>query len=148
MSLIEEQCRNVLVSIDTSGGASAEEITKAEQALGIVFPAGYRKFLERYGAAMGAGYEIAGVFALNDDEPPMWRDIVGATNQIRRVTGSNIASTLLPISSDGASVTYYLDVRDRERSPVVAYAPGVDGKRVAESFEEFVVKLSNGDLEV
>jgi cell wall assembly regulator SMI1 len=101
---MEKQCQNVLDAVETSGGASAEAITEAEQALGITFPTTYREFLERYGAAMGAGYEIAGVFASNDDEPPMWRDVVAATNQTRRVAGSNIAPTLLPISGDGVSV--------------------------------------------
>jgi len=138
----------VLRSADTPGGASVESIIIAEQHLGIVFPTSYRKFLLEYGAAIGAGYEIAGVFTSSDDEPPTWRDVIAATNQTRRVAGSNLAQTLLPISGDGASLTYYLDTKDKEQSPVIAFGPGVDGETVAESFEEFVVKLSNGKLNV
>lgn len=145
---MDEPYLNVLDDAFTPGGASEEAISKAEQTLGISFPTSYREFLKKYGAAMGAGYEIAGIFTPNEDEPPMWRDVVAFSNQMRRMAGTFLLETLIPISSDGVSVTYFLDVSNQETSPVIALATGNDEVQVAQSFEEFVVKLSNGDLDV
>ena len=141
------QCERILSSAYTSGGASIEMIESAEQELNVRFPVAYRKFLERYGAAMGVGFEIAGLFESDDGEPPMWLNIVLVTKQTRRALQGWLLDTLLPISSDGASLTFYIDANGGDECPVIAYGPGVDGLRVAESFEEFVVKSSSGEID-
>ena len=125
---------------------SNETIANAEAELGVAFPSPYRTFLARYGAAMGVGFEIAGLFKSDKDEPPMWRDIVLATKRTRRAARGHLPETLLPISGDGASLTYYINANGEDSCPVVAYGPGCDGQQVAESFEEFVVKLSTDRL--
>lgn len=144
---MDENYHKILASINTPGGASIEAIVKSENELGISFPTSYRTFLTKYGAALGEGFEIAGVFTVDDDEPPLWRDVVLSTNQIRRLSGPNFPNFLIPISDNGMSVNYFLDVSDPDRSPVIALGPGNEELQVAQSFEEFVVKLSNGALD-
>lgn len=142
-----KQCESILASSYKPGGASIEMIESAEQELKVRFPVAYRAFLERYGAAMGVGFEIAGLFESDNSKPPMWKNIVLVTKQTRRALQGWLPDTLLPISSDGASLTFYIDANGKEACPVIAYGPGVDGLNVAESFEEFVVKASTGEID-
>jgi hypothetical protein len=144
---LEKQCEAILTSAYTAGGASSELIESAEQELNVRFPAAYREFLERYGSAMGMGFRIAGLFKSEQEEMPMWEDIVLVTKRTRRALQGGLPDTLLPISSDGASLTFYIDATGSDECPVIAYGPGVDGLRVAESFEEFVVKSSTGEID-
>jgi hypothetical protein len=145
--VLEKQCEAILTSAYTAGGASIELIESAEQELNVSFPAAYRKFLERYGAAVGMGFRIAGLFKSDEEEMPIWEDIVLVTKRTRRALQGWLPDTLLPISSDGASLTFYIDATGGEECPVIAYGPGVDGLRVAESFEEFVIKASAGNID-
>lgn len=143
---MKKQYVDILDLAETAGGATVEVISKAEQELGVIFPLSYRQFLGSYGAAMGVGFEIAGVFSPDDEEPPMWKNIVTVTKQMRRMAGPSFSKSLLPISSDGASLFFYLDASTEEQSPVIAFGPGVDGRKVADSFEEFVIMLGSGCL--
>jgi len=141
-----EQYEHVLSESTSAGPASDQAIAEAEAELGVAFPKTYRAFLARYGAVMGEGFEIAGLFESNEDEPPMWSDIVAETLQTRRIVGRRLPGTLLPISGDGVDLTYYISADGADDCRVVAYGPGYDGKLVAESFAEFVVKLASGSL--
>lgn len=141
-----EQCARVLDSGLAAGPASDQAIREAEEALGVVFPKTYRAFLARYGAVMGNGFEIAGLFVSDDAAPPMWCDIVEGTKQTRRAVGGRLPQALLPISGDGMDQTYYIDAVGGDDCPVIAYGPGCDGEQIAGSFDEFVVKLASGAL--
>ena len=133
-----------------AGPASEELVQAAESKLSLRFPSEYRSFLKRYGAAMGEGFEIAGVFADVDSGPPLWRDVVKATERFRQSVKGTLPETLIPISDDGRGVTYYIDASNQDDGgcDVVAYGPGVDGKRVAASLEEFVLKVARDELNV
>lgn len=142
-----KQCESILASAYTAGGASIEMIESAEKKLNVRFPVAYRNFLERYGAVMGIGCRIAGLFKLDEEEQPMWESVIVTTQDTRDASQGWLPDTLLPISSDGASLTFYIDANGADECPVIAYGPGVDGLIVAESFEEFVVKSSNGEID-
>ena len=133
---------DVLDEAYTPGGVSQEIIDNAEESLGIRFPDSFRRFLESYGAAMGDGWEVAGLGnAPDEEEPPMWVDVVVFTRQMRRAMGPQLPEQFIPISSTAGSVTYFLDVSEREYSPVLAFGPGIEEERVADSFNEFVINL-------
>lgn len=141
-----EQCAVILSSASTAGPASESAIRNAEAELGLRFPAPYRAFLARYGAAMGEGFEIAGLFVSNGEEPPMWRNVVADTRRSRRAGQGRLDDQLFPVSDDGLDRTYYLKGDGAQLCPVIAYGPGCDGEEVAGSFEEFVVKRHTGEL--
>jgi hypothetical protein len=129
----------------TAGGASNEKIEAAERELGVVFPAPYRQFLASYGAGMGTGFDLAGVYEdSGKDEPPVWKSVVLATKQLRRVLRGAIPNHLIPVSDDGQGTTFYIDTKT-DAGRIVAYGPGADGQIAATSFKEFVVKASRGD---
>lgn len=143
----EEDYRETLGSTYTPGGASMEQIEAAERELGVAFPPSYRQFLAEYGAAVGTGFEVAGLFLPSDDgEPPKWKNVLVVSKQMRRILGETMAPSLIPIADDGHGVTFYIS-GDVEGERVVAYGPGIDGAVVARSFPEFVVKAAQGPLE-
>ncbi len=143
---LDQQYESILDSAITAGPIASEVVQQAEEELHVRFPVSYRKFLECHGAALCPGFEIAGLFRVDNDDPPMWQSIVAATKQTRRVLGDALPQCLLPISSDGVSLVYYLDTSAEMESPVVAYGPGVDCIKVSDSFEEFVVKAAADQL--
>ncbi|MCC5850471.1 MAG: SMI1/KNR4 family protein [Verrucomicrobia bacterium] len=134
---------DIFSSSITAGEASHKAVDRAEFSLNVKFPKEYRDFLEAFGALIGDDFEIAGVFDSSEDEPPIWKHIVNTTKQFRRMTGGNISNALIPISDDGSGKVFYLDTSN-PFGAVYCYGPGLDGKKVAESFKEFVVKLANG----
>lgn len=134
-----------LNGLTSAGGASEENIKQAEQELNVRFPKSYRQFLADYGAVVGNGFEVAGLFDLSEDEPPMWRHITSATKQHRRVAGGALSETLLPISDNGTGITFFLQTAIEENGHVIAYGPGVDCSLVASSFEEFILKCASGE---
>lgn len=135
----------LLMSRSSVAGPVAEErVREAEATLSVKFPPEYRTFVRSYGAVMGRGFDIAGLFVEDRLSPPLWRDVVKATRAFRRSVDGNLPEALIPIAEDGQGVTFCIDTRVQEEggSGVVAYGPGVDGVTVADSVEEFVVKLS------
>ena len=130
--------------------ATDEMIQAAESRLSLQFPPEYRTFLREYGAAMGAGFEIAGLFQDDDAGPPLWRDIVTATERFRKSVNGTLPETLIPVSDDGCGVAYYIDASEQNQSgsKVIAYGPGIDGKTVAVSLEEFVLKVVRDEINV
>ncbi len=140
---------DLLSTTDVAGSASEDMIQAAEVKLSLRFPHEYRLFLKKYGAVMGAGFEIAGLFADDGTGPPLWRDVVQETTRFReRVEGVAWGDTLIPIADDGIDVTFFLDASSQSeaRCPVVACGPGVDGLVVAGSLEEFVLKFASNKL--
>jgi len=146
-----EDIGKLLATATLPGGVEDEVIRAAEVKLGVQFPPSYRLFLSRYGAALCAGFEIAGLFyAGNDDEgPPLWSDVVAATLQRRRQSDGLIPDSYVPVSDDGGDYTFYLDTTCSESQgecPVVVLGPGADGVIVAEDFFEFLVRSFEGSL--
>jgi hypothetical protein len=80
-----------------AGPASDEMIDDAESKLSLQFPSEYRAFLKEYGAAMRTGFEIAGIFADDDDGAPMWRQIVQATQRLRKSVNGMLPESLIPM---------------------------------------------------
>jgi cell wall assembly regulator SMI1 len=145
MNVEKEYC-DALNAMAKPGGASSDKIEAVEKELGVVFPAPYRRFLAQYGAGIGTGFELAGIFEdTNNDEPSMWRSVLLKTKQLRRVWRGALPNYLIPVADDGQSTTFYIDTKS-EAARIVAYGPGVDGQLVATSFKEFVVKVSKGEL--
>ena len=145
MNIEKEYC-DALNTMATPGGASNDKIEMVEKELGVVFPAPYRQFLATYGAGMGTGFELAGISEdSNEEEPPMWRSVVLATKQSRRILRGAIPNDFIPVSDDGQGTTFYIDTNS-EAAKIVAYGPGIDGQIVATSFKEFVVKSLRGEL--
>ena len=150
MTIIEEY-ELVLSKASIAGPASDEMIAAAEQQLAIRFPAPYRKFLKKYGAAVGVGFEIAGLYESSGDGPPMWQHVVKMSEQFKRFTKEYLPATLVPICDDGCEVAFYINadpLSENTACSILAYGPGIDGEVVASRFEEFVVKLANGAIEV
>jgi cell wall assembly regulator SMI1 len=143
---IDEEYYGALNAMTTPGGASQEEIKKAEQELGVVFPEPYRQFLAKYGAGYGNGFELAGIFEHpNKDEPPGWISVVLKAKRFRKALRGRSPDHLIPFSSDGHDTTFYIDTRSAN-GEIIAYGPGIDGHVIATSFREFVVKSARGEL--
>ncbi|MFY7751235.1 MAG: SMI1/KNR4 family protein [Exiguobacterium acetylicum] len=142
--------KNVMNRATVAGPASDEMIDDAESKLSLQFPSEYRAFLKEYGAAMRTGFEIAGIFADDDDGAPMWRQIVQATQRLRKSVNGMLPESLIPISDDGCGVAYYIDASkcNEDGCDVIAYGSGIDGKTVAGSLEEFVLKVARDELNV
>ena len=145
MNIDKKYC-DALNTMVTPGGASNDKIETVEKELGVVFPTPYRQFLAKYGAGMGTGFELAGIFEdLNKEKPSIWRSVALVTKQMRRVLRGTLPNHLIPVSDDGQGTTFYIDTKS-EAARIVAYGPGLDGQIVATSFKEFVVKASGGQL--
>lgn len=127
------------------GGVSKKEICDLEDSLGIRFPADYKAFLEKYGAAMGEGYQIAGLFTIEDGGSPLWLDVVEFNKQLRRNAGNNIPPEHIAISDDGSDYVFYLDttnMRENETCPVLIVGPGLESQVYSDSFSDFVIKFA------
>ena len=94
MNVEKEYC-DALNAMAKPGGASSDKIEAVEKELGVVFPAPYCRFLAQYGAGVGTGFEQAGIFEnTNSDEQSMWRSVLLATKQLRRVWRERGRATL------------------------------------------------------
>jgi len=137
---------SIICKLTVSGPSSEDEIRNAERELGVNFPPEYREFLTKYGAALGLGYEIAGLTHQDPNEPPMWQSVVSATRLLRDGHGKVGAyDDLIVISGDGMDVTFYLRTKGEASGKVLALGPGVE-KEVASSISEFISKIGAGEL--
>ena len=145
-----EDIAKLMEIANLAGPASEEMIKAAEDELGVDFPPSYRDFLGSYGAALCTGFEIGGLFLCRDDnEPPLWTDVVTTTRQKRRISHGLIPNEYIPISDDGGDYTFYLDTTHRRvdgECPVIVLGPGVDDVVVAEDFFDFVIRASEGNI--
>lgn len=137
----------LISSFEASGPSDEREIVDAERVLDLKFPSEYREFLSRFGAVLGKGYEIAGLTHANLDDLPLWRNVVLDTQILRRSHhGSDpVFSGLVPISSNGMDVTFYLRTAPGWAGSIVALGPGTETE-VAANLSEFITKLHAGEL--
>lgn len=141
-----DEMREVFASCEVPGPANEEMIARAEAELGVSFPPSYRSFLASYGAAVCAGFWIAGLFETDsDEEPPFWSHVVTSTMQLRRSARRLISQSYVAISDDGGDHKFYLDTGRTDghgECPVVVLGPGAPGVDVADDFLEFVTLYS------
>lgn len=136
----------IITTFEVAGPVDDKIIDSAELLLKVKFPQEYRDFLRDYGAAMGAGFDIAGLAEEVTDEPPLWDDVVEFTRNMRDAVGKvGSYSDLVALSNDGMDITFYLRTDDTHCGEVLALGPGVE-TLVAKSFNEFLNKLSKGIL--
>ena len=131
-----------LADCDVAGPAAPEMIAAAERELGVRFPSSYRWFLSSYGAAVGDGFQVAGLFEGDyETEPPLWSHVVTCTLQLRRAAGGNLPAAYVAISDDGGDYKFYLDTSRRnseDECPVIVLGPGAEDVVVAEEFSDFL----------
>jgi hypothetical protein len=145
-----EQVEQLLASAMVAGPVDDKAIQVAESELSVRFPPSYRLFLSRFGAALCQGFRIEGLFeAENDDEPPLWSNVVTSTLQLRRGSQGQIPNEYVPVSDDGGDYTFYLDTTRADSQgecPVIVLGPGADSVVVAEDFFDFVVRSFENSL--
>tara|TARA_B100000678_G_C18224542_1_gene508297 strand:+ start:3407 stop:3856 length:450 start_codon:yes stop_codon:yes gene_type:complete len=130
-----------------SGPVGDVAIERAEEELGVQFPAEYREFLRQYGAVLAPGLEVYGLLdRSNTNDPPMWQDVISITKKLRgwRQTGTE-KHELIPISEDGTGVYFYLDTSEAPRTKIFAIGPGVE-KVFDTDFFSFLSDLAEGEL--
>jgi len=150
MNLSRELC-DLLANADTPGPASLDDIRDAEVSLETSFPPSYHQFLEIFGAAVGVGVDLAGLFVHEDpDRPPYWQHVVVVNQQVRRASRGSIPNTHILFCDDGMDHSFYMDrtiVYNDGESPVVVLGPGRDDVLVARSFDEFARRWIRNDLD-
>lgn len=140
--------RGFLGGARVAGPVPAAAIAAAEAELGVVFPRSYRIFVANFGAALGPGFEVAGMLSSSTTaaEPPMYSDVVVET---RRFRAASVPPGLVPISSDGCDAVYCLDTSLQSGSheaPVIIWGPVSDhGQVVASDFLQFLRSASAPD---
>lgn len=127
-----------------SGPVPLHDIDAAQETLGVVFPPSYRRFLERYGAVLGRGFEIAGLPSESHelDDGPLWSSVVRDTLMY---WPDSMPKNSIAISHDGSDFGYFLhcSTSDPEyEGPVIEWGPAhVDGKEFSSDFLLFVDAL-------
>lgn len=96
-------------------GATEEEIRNAENALGIPFHGGFRKFLMRFGWGGVVGVELYGL----GKNVPFHLNLVTLTLSERTEMHPRLRKELLPIFNDGAGNHYCLDTSISGEPPIV-----------------------------
>lgn len=139
MDDISRNLISLLGSYEAFGPATQEQIDAAQCQLGLVFPPSYRLFLQTFGAVFGQGFEVAGLTP-DQDEPPMWCDMLSATLMYRRYDA--LPSDSIYISDDGMGLSYFLRCRKlgpAQEGEVIEWGPDHGGGAVyAESFVSFL----------
>jgi cell wall assembly regulator SMI1 len=134
---------------DFAGPIAVELIESVESKLSVRFPNDYRSFLRQYGAVVGHGFEIAGIYTREtNDEPPMWRSVLDIAESFRRSSNDGIPESLIPISDNGMDLTYYLDTAGiyGDMGAVIAFGPGCDTVVISDNFVDFVLRLGKKEL--
>lgn len=149
-SSVASRLDRVFSSAVCHGPVHESEVERAEEKLGVRFPASYREYLLKYGASFGNGIEVAGL-PVSDrtepDQPPQWAHVVENTLRARRPPAP-LPSKYIEFSDDGSECRYLLDVGHFDTSgeaPVVALEPGRDYVSVAASFIDFVEQVARGE---
>jgi len=122
------------------GPASQRQIETAQHELSLLFPPSYRFFLEKYGAVLGHGFEIAGLTLSHDDEPPMWSDMLSLTLMDRRQNA--LPGDSIYITTDGTDLRYFLKCSRTDptyEGEVIEWGPDHNGGIIyAQNFVSFL----------
>jgi hypothetical protein len=125
-----------------AGPPGDQRITDAEHELGLTFPAEYRSYLQAYGASVYNGLEIYGLPPpANQDDSPLWQDVVLATQRWRKGGSNYYPVELIPITSDGGELHFLIvasPFRDCTQGSVVVVSPDHDFVPLAETFFSFL----------
>jgi len=103
-----EELRQALSAADDKEcgvGCTPDEVTEAESALGVSFPADYTRFLEDFGWLAIGSTEIFGL----GKGVPDYLNVVRMTLAERRDTQPTIPSQLVPVMNDGGGNLYCVD---------------------------------------
>ena len=118
-----------LQSLRSSGGASEEEITAAENALGLKFAPDYRAYVAQYGVISARGIELSGV-------APVARLNVVNMTMTERECGSDIASDMYVIENLG---TEGIVAAQDQSGTVYWLAPGKQPEKAYGSLVEYIL---------
>lgn len=122
-------------------GVREELIRRAEDNLGVAFPASYRWWLKNYGGGEIFGQEIFSVY-----ESGLRSDFSGGDichmHMINASKGRDDDGRRLFISqASGAEQVFYFKLAGHDEWPVYSSDPGLQSERFyAESFGEFLIK--------
>jgi antitoxin YobK len=126
---------------DFDGPKSESLLNKAEQTLGLPFPATYRAFLSRLGCGDISGAEFYGVIKDDFDNSAV-PDAIWLTLRQRQI--GQAPSSLILIGSTGDGGYYALDCSkssDGSEAPVVEWWPGPKKQSaIAKDFGEFFLR--------
>lgn len=143
MNLIDARLETALQGCDLSGPVSAANIEAAENALSLLFPPSYRRFLAQYGAVLGNGFWIAGLpEPIDPDTAPLWSNVVQDTMKYRP---ESLPKDSIAISHDGSEFGYFLHCSRSDpeyEGPVIEWGPAHDGgKNFSSDFLSFLETL-------
>lgn len=120
-------------------------VQAAENALGLKFPATYRRFLLEYGTG---NFDSSEVFGVVDDDFTHSSGPYAVWCTLNERAEGGLPNNLVVIYSDGAGAFFCLDCADKEgeEAPVVAYYIGFPAAQqprevIAEDFGEFLLQL-------
>lgn len=140
MGNISQKLSLLLESSEACGPVSLREIEAAQSELGLLFPPSYRLFLERFGAVLGDGFEIAGLTPDLGEEQPTWSDMLSSTLMYRRQDA--LPEDSVYISDNGAGLSYFLKCSRSDptfEGAVIEWGPDHGGGAIyAETFVSFV----------
>jgi hypothetical protein len=125
-----------------SGPVGDDAIRQAERELGVVFPREYRELLSEFGSIIGKGFEVYGLPASTDDEPPVWRHVVRVNKQLRLLRqGGTERSGFVAISDNGMGVYFFLDTSSSPETSIWAVGPGID-RMVSQELADFLANFA------
>jgi hypothetical protein len=129
--------------VEFAGGASEAAIARAEAEIGP-FPAGYRNFLARYGAARLGDCEVFGI----GDGSSRWSDVVEETRREREEVFKELPANLIAVLGDGFGNNYCVESpadAPNEAVYVWWHDDKSDAELVAETFEAWLRTLPPTD---
>ncbi len=90
-------------------GANAKMISAAEETLGVIFPASYRRFLTDFGWSCLGRFEIYGL----GGDVPVWLDVVKMTSIERAGAHARLPAHLIPVHYEGDGDHVCIDTSQR-----------------------------------
>lgn len=129
-----------------SGPVETHEIQHAEAELGVQFPLEYADLLRTYGAVLADGFTIFGLPSAENNDPPLWQNVVSVTQQLRewKQVGAERPS-LIAISEDGFGNYIYMDTLFYSESRMCVIGPDIN-KVFDVSIYNFFLDFASGNL--
>lgn len=144
---LTDVAKSVLSEAYCPGPAPESLLTQAEQEAGISIGGEYREFLLSYGAALCRGFEIYGLFDVDEDEPPEWSDVRFAW---KLSMANGFDPQLLPFSDDGGDYAFYLAIAESDSigaGQIAVFGPGLDGVVISRNFSDFVERANDEGIQ-